>query len=197
MQHHLEQELKATLDINEAIEQLAREEGALYKELETEAKQLADKLKETGGMVDGDTALAVRRFLDRMRFASSYDKPVSKLSLTQANFKTLADSARGKLNEIPGMKEVMGKYSFYIDALDALAQEAKRTGNNQVLSLIDSILLSGGSPAAGGAMAVTRRLLGAPGLKTKAAQAIQKGVGPVIPAAINAAVSGGQPALTQ
>lgn len=168
-----------------------------FGEIETEAKQLADKLKETGGMVDADTALAVRRFLDRMRFASSYDKPVSKLSLTQANFKTLADAARTKINSIPGMGEVMGKYSFYIDALDALAQEAKRTGNNQVLSLIDSILLSGGGPAAGGAMAVTRRVLGMPGLKTNAAQAIQNGVAPAVPAIINAGVSGIQSASGQ
>src|SRR5690606_21145017 len=40
-----EEELKATLDINEAIDQLAREEGALYKELETEAKQLSAQRK--------------------------------------------------------------------------------------------------------------------------------------------------------
>jgi len=168
-----------------------------FGEIETEAKQLADVLKEKNGMVDADTALAVRRFLDRMRFASSYDKPVSKLSLTQANFKTLADAARGKINSIPGMSEVMGKYSFYIDALDALAQEAKRTGNNQVLSLIDSILLSGGGPAAGGVMAATRRILGMPGLKTNAAQAIENGVAPIVPALTNAAVSGGQSALSQ
>ncbi len=45
LQHRLEDELKATLDINEAIEQLAREEGTLYKELETEAKQLSAQRK--------------------------------------------------------------------------------------------------------------------------------------------------------
>ena len=41
LQQHLEEELKATLDINEAIERLAEEEGILYKELVTEAEKLS------------------------------------------------------------------------------------------------------------------------------------------------------------
>lgn len=41
LQHKLAEELKATLDINEAIEKLAKEEGALYKELLAEAEQLS------------------------------------------------------------------------------------------------------------------------------------------------------------
>ncbi len=45
LQQHLENELKATLDINEAIEQLAKEEGLIYKELITEAEQLSAKRK--------------------------------------------------------------------------------------------------------------------------------------------------------
>jgi DNA repair protein RecN (Recombination protein N) len=39
--HKLEEELKATLDINEAIERLAKEEGALYAELVKEADLLS------------------------------------------------------------------------------------------------------------------------------------------------------------
>ena len=41
LQKHLEEELKATLDINEAIEHLAKEEGILYKELIWEAEKLS------------------------------------------------------------------------------------------------------------------------------------------------------------
>ncbi len=41
LQERLEEELKATLDINEAIERLAKEEGVLFKELTTEAEQLS------------------------------------------------------------------------------------------------------------------------------------------------------------
>jgi DNA repair protein RecN (Recombination protein N) len=45
-QQRLEEELKATLDINEAIEKLAEEEGAVYKELLAEAEKLSKKRKE-------------------------------------------------------------------------------------------------------------------------------------------------------
>ncbi|MFI5196559.1 MAG: DNA repair protein RecN [Chitinophagales bacterium] len=41
LQKHLEEELKATLDINEAIERLAEEEGILCKELVAEAEKLS------------------------------------------------------------------------------------------------------------------------------------------------------------
>ncbi len=44
-QHKLEDELKATLDINEAIERLAKEEGILYKELVAEAEKLSVQRK--------------------------------------------------------------------------------------------------------------------------------------------------------
>ena len=41
LQHKLEHELKATLDLNDGIEQLAKEEGTIYKELIAEADQLS------------------------------------------------------------------------------------------------------------------------------------------------------------
>ncbi len=41
LQQRLEDELKATLDVNDAIERLAKEEGTLYKELTAEAEQLS------------------------------------------------------------------------------------------------------------------------------------------------------------
>ena len=45
LQHKLEEELKATMDVNEAIEKLAKEEGAVYKELVAEAEQLSAQRK--------------------------------------------------------------------------------------------------------------------------------------------------------
>lgn len=45
LKRHLENELKATLDINEAIEHLAKEEGVVFKELMAEAEQLSAKRK--------------------------------------------------------------------------------------------------------------------------------------------------------
>jgi DNA repair protein RecN (Recombination protein N) len=44
-QHKLEDELKATLDVNEAIDRLAKEEGIVYKELTAEAEQLSAQRK--------------------------------------------------------------------------------------------------------------------------------------------------------
>lgn len=44
-QAKLTDELKATMDVNDAIERLAKEEGALYKELITEAEQLSAQRK--------------------------------------------------------------------------------------------------------------------------------------------------------
>ena len=47
LQHKLEDELKATLDVNETIDRLAREEGVLYKELVAEAGKLSAQRKKT------------------------------------------------------------------------------------------------------------------------------------------------------
>lgn len=130
------------------------------------------------GTLDAKTLLGLRRFLDSMRRASSYDTN-APLAQTQANFKYWSDLLRGKLaTDVPGMASVMKDYSFNLEALDSLAGEAKRLGNNQVLSLIDSILLGEGvggtHPGVGGAMFLARKLFTLPGVRTTAAQAIQK-----------------------
>lgn len=113
-----------------------------FNEISDEAARLAGVIKDSKGAVDAITALDVRRLLDRARIASSFDRGVMELSLGQSNLKTLADAARKRVNAIPGMGDVMGKYSFYIDAMETLAKEAARRGNNQALSLIDSLFLS-------------------------------------------------------
>lgn len=113
-----------------------------FNEISNEADRLSAVIKATNGQVDGTTALQVRRLLDSARIASSFDVQSTKLSLGQANLKALADVARSRVNAIPGVGDVMAKYSFYIDAMDTLAKEAARRGNNQALSLIDSLFLS-------------------------------------------------------
>ena len=134
-----------------------------FNEISNEADRLSAVIKATNGKVDGNTALAIRRLLDRARIASSFDVPSSKLSLGQANLKTLADTARARVNAIPGIGEVMAKYSFYIEALDTLAKEAARRGNNQALSLIDSLFLSsafgGGNMIPGVTAGMLRKIL--------------------------------------
>lgn len=150
-----------------------------FNEISNEAIRLANAIKTGTGKVSANDALAIRRLLDRARIASSYEKPVSKLSLTQGNLKTLADTVRTRVNKIPGMGETMQKYSFYIDALETLSREAARRGNTQALSLIDSLFLSGaaiGNPALGLSAAGLRRLLLSGSGMTAIAQLLNKGV---------------------
>ncbi len=139
-----------------------------FGEIADEANSLADTIKNSGGEVTAKVAVQVKRFLDRVRIATSFDKPVVNLSTSQGNLKTLADAVRSRVNSIPGMGEVMKNYSFYIDALESLAREASRRGNNQVLSLIDSLFLSGAyagnNPIPGVTMGMLRKLImSAPG----------------------------------
>lgn len=150
-----------------------------FGELSGEAKRLADAIFNGEGEVSVEDALSIRRLLDSTRYARSFDAPASKLSLGQKNLKQLSDTARQRLNAVKGMGAVMKDYSFYIDALEALAKEAKRQGNNQVVSLIDSILLGTGI-ATGAAIpasiaAVARKTLNSAGGATGIGSAVRKG----------------------
>lgn len=146
-----------------------------FGEISQEAMGLAKKIK--NGKVDATTALEIRRFLDGMRFHSSYNPGVTKLSMTQQNFKTLSDSLRGRLAKIPGFANNMKDYGFYIEALETLANEAKRRGNNQIFGLIDTTLFGGGfitgEPLTGASIGLTRKALNSPTILTSAAQKIK------------------------
>jgi len=188
---------KGTVDLPEeqfqnVLRELAQEyDNVGFGEIGKEATQLADALKATEGKVDANTALKIRRFLDKMRIAASFDKPTNKLSTAQGNLKTLADSVRQRINKIPEMGGVMKEYSFYIDALDALAAEAARSGNRQVLSLIDSVFLAGAAGPGGAAVlpiAVISKLLRGSAGTTGLGQALEKGVaGPLMGGGIGSA----------
>jgi hypothetical protein len=136
--------------------------------------------KAVKGVLTPEEAVGLRRLLDGLRIKKSYTQiPGSPLSLGQHNLKILSDTLRGQVNDLPGMAKVMEEYSFNIEALQALAKEAARRGNNQALSLIDSIILSGGlaggEPVASMAIGVGRKLLNSPSGLTKTGQLIEKG----------------------
>lgn len=163
-------------------------------EVSVKAKGLSDAIKSGKGTLDGTTALELRRFLDGMRLTSSFDKPVSKLSMTQSNFKTLSDVVRGRLNEVEGVGGLMKDYSFYIDALEELAKEGAKRGNTQVLGLVDSLFLGGASvsntPAIPLGIAAGRRIVQSPSVLTGTAQKLSKGaLSPVTSAGIGAGSS--------
>lgn len=147
-----------------------------FGEISRQADEFLKAIKQ--GKTDAETALKLRRFLDGMRIQSSFN-PTTKLSMSQQNFKYLADNMRNRLAELPGMKATMGEYRFNIEALEALAKEAARRENKDVLGLIDAALLGGGiangSPFAGATLGLTRRMLNSPSGLTKLGQTIQKG----------------------
>lgn len=157
----------------------AEYEDVGFGEISSEAKGLVDVLLKSKGEVSAEDALKVRRFLDRVRIASSFDKPVVNLSTSQGNLKTLADAVRQRVNSIPEMGPAMKDYAFYIDALDDLAKEAARRGNNQVLSLIDSLFLSGAyagnNPIPGITMGTVRKILQSATGATRLGQMLNKG----------------------
>ncbi len=172
---------KVLIDIPEAkkLTDLLDEISVDYKNVGGSISEQADTFSKAlkNNKLDGETALKLRRFVDGMRVRSAFN-PGQKLSQTQQNFKYFADSLRSKIAKIPGMKETMNEYRFSIEALDTLAKEAAKQGNSQILSLIDSMLLSGGiaggNVVASGASIVARRALKNAPLLTNVAQGITK-----------------------
>lgn len=129
------------------------------------------------GTLTGEQGLKLRRFLDGMRLRSSFDSAVNSLSQNQENFRYWSDSVRGVLAKVPGMAKVMDQYRFSIEALESIAKEAARRGNNQLIGLIDSMFIGAtaiGSPAAAATLGIGRRALNDPRVLTNTAQAISK-----------------------
>jgi hypothetical protein len=142
--------------------------------------KMADEL--LGQIQDNTTtpenALKIRRFLDGMRVKSSYN-PGAKPTQQQAHFKELTDNLRQQLaKEVPGLKPVMNEYRFNIEALNALAKEANRRGNREVIGLIDTVFfgsgIASGNPAVGATLGVARRLINSPAGTTKVGQGINQ-----------------------
>ena len=174
---------KETVDVSEKqFSTVLRQIQTAYKDVgfgqfSAKAKALADVIKKTKGKVDAPTALAIRRLLDSLRGQRSFDATAPTLSLTQQNLKFLADTLRSRVNKIPGMPEPMKDYVFNIDALEHIGKEAARTGNRQIISLLDAIFFGGGAvsaqPAVGAALGLARRVLTVPASATRIAQGIQ------------------------
>lgn len=72
----------------------------------------------------------------------------------------------------------MNKYSFSIDALESIAREASRRGNQQVVGYIDTALVGGGlisgEPIVA-SLGFIKRQLNNPAVTTRIGQAINKG----------------------
>lgn len=145
-----------------------------FGELSTKARELANSIGDDGA-VSAVNALSIRRFLDGMR--RSFTAPTEKMSLQQQNLKFLTDNLRTKLATIPGFGQKMKDYKFYIEALDAIAAEAKRRNNSNLIGLIDSAFLgpafASGSQV-GTLAALFRKATTIPTLNTRAASALTR-----------------------
>lgn len=138
------------------------------------ALEFSTKLRSTGGKLNAEDGLKLRRYLDGVRNRASFDTQ-APLSLTQENFKYWSNLVRNKLRNVKGMEQIMDDYVFNIEALESLAREATRRGNNQVLGMMDALLLGIGTlePTSIG-LAVGRRTLISPRVTTNLAQTIQR-----------------------
>jgi hypothetical protein len=172
-----------------------------FGEISKEADELLDVLKTSQGKPSATDALRLRRFLDRMRVRASYESPnPNNLSLSQQNFRTLTDTLRSRLAKLPGMENTMNEYRVYIEALDRLAKEAARRGNNQVIGLIDSVLFGAGSfvnPIVGTGVSLTRKVLSSPFGSTVPASLIQRGVSTPLGVGARGAAGASAAAITQ
>lgn len=171
--------------------------GTFMEQRGKEAARLAKAFE--SGRVDAKTVLDARRFLDKMRVAASYRND-AKVSIAQEDFRKATDQLRGVLNKVPGMGGTMSNYRFYLEALEALAKEAQRQNNANVIGLIDAVLIGGGTGMvgipAGLAAAVARRVTTMPSVSTGIAQKIEQGTkgnaGRAVRGAVIKAVTGNE-----
>lgn len=166
-------------------------------ELQKGYPELAQKLS--------NTKLDLSRVVDKTSFAEELATQIgADIGHTNKGFTSSGNIILKNLNEVTGQKtmgEVMKNYSFYIEAMEALGKEAQRRGNNQVLSLIDSLFLSGAyagnNPIPGLTMGTLRRILmSAPGLTGLGSMISKSTVSPLTSGLVSAGSSGVQSALT-
>jgi hypothetical protein len=108
------------------------------------AQAFSNIIKKGKGKISGKQLLDMRRFMDGMRYKSSYTTS-NKLSLGQENTKYWSDFLRGKVNKIPGVGTIMKDYSFNIKAFDSIVKAAARNKNNNILGLLDTVMLGTGN----------------------------------------------------
>ena len=150
-----------------------------------EATQLRQALQFTKAPVARATdMLHLKRFLDGLRNSSSF-RFDPNLVPKQEEYKVAADLVRATLHKQPDLSPIINEERIFIQAFDAIVDDAVRRGNRQLLSLTDAIIggggLASGVPGTGfGAMAAVRLFQQPPTLTTMG-QGLYR-TGKVIPA---------------
>lgn len=116
--------------------------GTIFSPRSKEALKMLKELKAYKNDIPMELALNIRRFLDKMRNTSSF-RMNAKLAPRQEEYKVAADQLRGKLAKA-GLDDLMNEERIFIQAFDAIVEDAVRRGNKNVLSLTDAILGGGG-----------------------------------------------------
>ena len=178
--------------LRDLVKQFGRQGGKFFSNRINDAKSFIKKLSSLkDDKIDPMDALDLRRFLDNMRNTGSF-RTNPNLSVRQEAFKIAADRLRNILNQIPKIGPRMNEYRIWIEAVDALVENAVRTGNRRLLNLTDLIVggggMAGGFPGTGIGMAAFIRLFQTPLFLTKTAQVLKRVVEPKIPPVVKGAL---------
>lgn len=139
--------------------------------------------------------LSARRLLDNLRNTNSFrSDPV--LGPRQEELKVAADQLRGVIRKKPDLADLINEERVFIQAMDAIVDDAVRRGNRSVFGLIDAALSSAGPHGVAAAGAV--RGAQTPAILTRLAQGLFA-TGQRLPAAAPAAraVAAGTGALAR
>jgi len=126
--------------LKDMMDDFKKEGYGFLKGATDNVEQLYTTIKNTKGTkISAETSLMLRRTMDNLRSSSSF-RESAKLSNKQGIFKVASNELRVKLAQLPGFKNIMAEYKFYIDAADGLVKEAARRGNARIFSLFDAIV---------------------------------------------------------
>jgi len=121
--------------------------SGFFPETAKEADGLIRELgKVKGEQISIELALRLRRFLDSRRLSSSFKNIQNPLAAKQEEFKAAAGLLRNGMREHLGT--LMNEERIYIQAFEAIVDDAVRRGNRNLLNLTD-VLIGGGGVATG------------------------------------------------
>lgn len=150
------------------------------------AKLIDDLSKMPGPTARATDMLRVKRFLDAMRTNSSF-RANQVLGPRQDELKVAADRVRSALHRNPKLSPLLKEESVFINATDAIIDDAVRRGNSSVFNIIDAALSAAGPGGVLAAGAVRGSKL--PSVITKTAQGLYR-MGQAAPSGTTAANTG-------
>lgn len=132
----------------EIEDKFSRGSGAILGDRASDARTLINEIDALPeGQITESLALKAKRFIDRMRSTSSF-KLDPNLSANQEFYKSAADQLRAQLKKNKNIANLLNEERIFIQAKDAIIDDAVRRGNRNVIGLTD-VLLGGGGLTSG------------------------------------------------